>query len=53
MDKIKEFQMKMPESIEAVLVQDEVNRFYFSGMKSSAGTIIITKTEAIFFIDFR
>ncbi len=53
MDKIKELQMKMPDTIQAVFIQDGVNRFYFSGMKSSAGTMIITKTEAIFFIDFR
>ncbi len=29
------------------------NRFYLTGFNSSAGSVLITKNEAIFFIDFR
>lgn len=53
MDKIKILQAQMSEHVEAIVVQDTVNRFYFSGMKSSAGTLLITKTDAVLFIDFR
>lgn len=53
MDKIKTLQAQMPENIEAIIIEDNINRFYFSGMKSSAGTLLISKTDAVLFIDFR
>ena len=37
----------------ALLITSKVNRFYFTGFHSSAGTVIITKKTADFFIDFR
>ena len=38
---------------EAFLVLSEVNRLYFSGFKSSAGAVLVTKASAYFFTDFR
>lgn len=38
---------------QALLIKSDANRFYLTGFKSSAGSIVITKSKAIFFIDFR
>lgn len=38
---------------EAFLVTSGSNRFYLTGFNSSAGSVLITKTRAVFFIDFR
>ncbi len=37
----------------ALLITSEPNRFYLTGFHSSAGTVVITKTESYFLIDFR
>ena len=37
----------------AFLVSSDKNRFYYTGFESSAGAVLITKTEAYFLIDFR
>ena len=38
---------------EAAIISDDSNRMYFTGFHSSAGTVVITKNDACFFIDFR
>ncbi len=38
---------------EAFWISSGPNRFYLTGFNSSAGSVLITKTKAIFFIDFR
>lgn len=38
---------------EAFLISSGSNRFYLTGFNSSAGTVVVTKTESVFFIDFR
>lgn len=38
---------------QALLIQSHANRFYLTGFSSSAGSIVITKDKATFFIDFR
>lgn len=38
---------------EAFLISSESNRFYLTSFNSSAGTVLITKSRAVFFIDFR
>lgn len=40
-------------SDEAFWVTNGSNRFYLTGFNSSAGSVLITKTRAVFFIDFR
>lgn len=41
------------ENDEAVLITNDTNRRYFTGMPSSAGTVVITKENAYLLIDFR
>ena len=53
MDKIRRFQSSMPEEMEAAIFRDPANRFYLTGMRSSAGTVVITKKYAWLIIDFR
>lgn len=38
---------------EAFLITSGSNRFYLTGFNSSAGTVVITRGKAVFFIDFR
>lgn len=38
---------------EAALITSDINRLYFSGFKSSAGTVLITQNGACLLIDFR
>ena len=38
---------------EAFLVGSDVNRFYYTGFESSAGTVVITADKAVLLIDFR
>lgn len=38
---------------QAVIIISDVNRFYLSGFKSSAGAVIITKNRAFLTVDFR
>ncbi len=38
---------------DAFLVSDGANRFYLTGFNSSAGNVLITKSDSFFLIDFR
>ena len=38
---------------EAALITSNSNRFYFTGFRSSAGSLYITPQDAYFFVDFR
>ena len=52
-DKIRKLQEHMPESMEAALLSDGANRFYLTGMRSSAGNVLVTRKRAWLIIDFR
>ena len=43
----------LPEGIDAAIITDDLNRRYFTGMRSSAGTVIAFKDKAYLIIDFR
>ncbi len=43
----------MPDGADAALITSDVNRRYFTGMKSSAGIVVIFREEACLIIDFR
>lgn len=46
--------MKMlPEGIDGAVITSDLNRRYFTDMKSSAGTLLLTREKAQFIIDFR
>lgn len=53
MDKIAKLQQAMPSGMEAAVFRDGANRFYLTGMKSSAGTVLVTRKHAWLIIDFR
>lgn len=53
MDKIAKLQRVMPFGMGAAIFRDGANRFYLTGMKSSAGTVLVTKERAWLIIDFR
>ena len=43
----------LPQGIDAALVDDEKNRQYLTGVRSSAGTVVVTREETYLIIDFR
>ena len=52
MTKIEQLQKHLNNG-EGVLIVSGANRLYFTGFKSSAGVLLITKNSADFLIDFR
>lgn len=45
--------LKLPEGADCALITSDINRRYFTGMKSSAGTVVIFREKAYLIIDFR
>ncbi|WMJ23670.1 aminopeptidase P family protein [Paludicola sp. MB14-C6] len=43
----------LPEGADAAIITSAENRRYFTNMKSSAGTLVVTSKKAYFIIDFR
>lgn len=52
-ERIERLQAALPEGIDAALITAQVNRRYYTGFPSSAGTLLVTREAAVFFIDFR
>ncbi len=53
MSKYERLMNALPENIGAALITEDINRRYFTGMKSSAGTVLVTRERAYLIIDFR
>lgn len=53
MDMIKRLQNELPDGVDAALITSDVNRRYYTNMKSSAGTLFVTRETAALIIDFR
>ncbi len=53
MTKFEKLFSVLPEGIDAAIITDDLNRRYFTGMKSSAGTVICFREKAYLIIDFR
>lgn len=53
MTKYERLMTALPENIDAALITEDVNRRYMTGMKSSAGTVLVTREKAYLIIDFR
>ena len=53
MNKFERLFEVLPADIDAALITGDVNRRYFTGMKSSAGTVLAFKDKAYLIIDFR
>ena len=45
--------LKLPENADGALITSDINRRYFTGMKSSAGIILKFKECSYLIIDFR
>lgn len=52
-NELKQLMKSFPEGIDAVIISSDLNRRYFTGMLSSAGTLLVTKEKPYFIIDFR
>lgn len=44
---------RLPEGVDGAIITSDLNRRYFTDMKSSAGTLLVTRKAAAFIIDFR
>lgn len=53
MGRFKRLFEMLPDNVESVLITSDVNRRYFTGMKSSAGTVLAFRNKAYLLIDFR
>lgn len=53
MDRIKRLAMELPEDVDAALITSTVNRQYYTGFVSSAGTLLVTRKEAVLLLDSR
>lgn len=53
MDRIKRLSQQLPENIDAALITSGVNRRYYTGFNSSAGTLLVTGKEAVLLLDSR
>ncbi|MCR5707542.1 MAG: aminopeptidase P family N-terminal domain-containing protein, partial [Ruminococcus sp.] len=53
MTKFERLFSQLPESIDCALITSDINRRYFTGMKSSDGTVIAFRDGAYLIIDFR
>ncbi len=53
MTKFERLAELLPSGVDAALITADVNRRYFTGMKSSAGTVLATREKAYLIIDFR
>ena len=53
MNRIKKLSMALPEGADAAMITSDVNRRYFTGLGSSAGTLLAFRDAAYFIIDFR
>lgn len=53
MNNIEKLRAEMPKENYCALITSDINRRYFCGMKSSAGTVLVFPGEAYLLIDFR
>ena len=53
MQKLDDFRKTLPEQVDAVLLFDEINQYYFTGYKFSDGIVLITQTNTYLITDFR
>ncbi len=51
--RIRALQQSLSGMTQAFLITSDVNRFYFTGFSSSAGGLLITKSQAYLLVDFR
>lgn len=50
---LQKLMANLPESVDGAIITSDLNRRYLTGMKSSAGTLLLTRKAACLIIDFR
>ena len=53
LDRIEKLRGIIPDDNTAILITSDVNRFYYSGFKSSAGAVLVTADSVTLLVDFR
>lgn len=53
MSDLEKLQSRVKETADCAIITDDVNRRYFTSMKSSAGTLVVFPEKSYFIIDFR
>ena len=53
MRKIDELKNSLPDGADCAVISSDINRRYFTGMKSSAGTLLVFRDAAYLIVDFR
>ena len=51
--RLEKLMQQLPPETDAAVIQSDVNRRYFTGMQSSAGTVVCFRDAAYLIIDFR
>ncbi len=52
-ERLSQLQRKLPDGVDGALINSDVNRYYYTGMKSSDGIVVISREKSCLFIDFR
>lgn len=52
-NRIEVLQSKLPQGVDCAIITSSCNRYYLTGMRSSAGTLLVSRNSAYFIIDFR
>ncbi len=52
-ERIARLQAALPDGVDGALITSDVNRRYYTGFASSAGTLLVSRSDALFIIDFR
>ncbi|HNX15419.1 MAG TPA: Xaa-Pro peptidase family protein [Oscillospiraceae bacterium] len=53
MNHTKKIAKLLPEGIDAAIFTDENDRFWLTGFRSSAGTVVVGREKSVFYTDFR
>lgn len=53
MNRLNDLFKSLPNEIDCAFITSDINRFYFTGMKSSAGYVLAFKEKSYLLIDFR
>lgn len=51
--RISRLREQIPPQLDAILITSDINRLFYTGMASTAGTLLVTPKGAVFIIDFR
>lgn len=53
MDRIKNLATKIPEDLDAIMITGDINRQYYTGLATSAGTLLVLRNKAVLYLDSR